>query len=226
MMWRNLLKFIMNPTSIYIRFSLWWQRTTQESRYSIELPLAKKNLAPINNSQCRYIVFQGSLGDWTSWNHVDVISGLWCQRTDRSPCSPCRDHYTVTSCGRVRHYNMTVWILARNDITFSMAAGLIRLHMPGVKCVTKASACHHTLHANHWHCLWKFPRIVAVKSNVTTFIQVLRFVVNMFYYGRVAFTVFKHADIKGVRQRLTNTASLDDGYSEATIPVVKRHHVT
>ena len=31
------------------------------------------------------------------------------------------------------HYNMTVWILARNDIIFSMAAGLIRLHMPGFK---------------------------------------------------------------------------------------------
>ena len=32
-----------------------------------------------------------------------------------------------------RHYNMTVWILARKEINFSMAAGLIRLHMPGVK---------------------------------------------------------------------------------------------
>ena len=31
------------------------------------------------------------------------------------------------------NYHMTVWILARNDINFSMAAGLIRLHMPGVK---------------------------------------------------------------------------------------------
>ena len=31
------------------------------------------------------------------------------------------------------NYNMTVWILARNDINLSMAAGLIRLHMPGVK---------------------------------------------------------------------------------------------
>ena len=30
-------------------------------------------------------------------------------------------------------YNMTVWILARNDVNFSIAAGLIRLHMPGVK---------------------------------------------------------------------------------------------
>ena len=33
----------------------------------------------------------------------------------------------------IKYYNMTVWILARNDINFSMAAGLIRLHMPGVK---------------------------------------------------------------------------------------------
>ena len=35
--------------------------------------------------------------------------------------------------GMAYNYNMTVWILARNDINFSMAAGLIRLHMPGVK---------------------------------------------------------------------------------------------
>ena len=33
----------------------------------------------------------------------------------------------------VFNYNMTVWILARKEINFSMAAGLIRLHMPGVK---------------------------------------------------------------------------------------------
>ena len=31
------------------------------------------------------------------------------------------------------HYNMTVWILAGNYISFTIAAGLIRLHMPGVK---------------------------------------------------------------------------------------------
>ena len=36
----------------------------------------------------------------------------------------------------------------------------------------------------------------------------------------------KHADIKGVRQRLTTTASLDDGYWEATIPVVMGYYVT
>ena len=128
-----------------------------------------------------------------------------------------------------KHYNMTVWILARNDINFSMAAGLIRLayaRRQVIWCVTKASACHYTLHANHWHCLWKISPIIAVKSFVTTSIQVLRFVVNMFYCGRIAFTVFKHADIKGVRQRLTSTASLNDGYCEATIPFVKGHHVT
>ena len=30
-------------------------------------------------------------------------------------------------------YNMTVWIWAGNYISFTVAAGLIRLHMPGVK---------------------------------------------------------------------------------------------
>ena len=33
----------------------------------------------------------------------------------------------------VENYNMTVWILAGNGINFSLAAGLITLHMPGVK---------------------------------------------------------------------------------------------
>ena len=33
----------------------------------------------------------------------------------------------------VRYYNMTVWIVAGNYISFTIAAGLIRLHMPGVK---------------------------------------------------------------------------------------------
>ena len=32
----------------------------------------------------------------------------------------------------INHYNTTVWILARNDINFSMAVGLIGRHMPGV----------------------------------------------------------------------------------------------
>ena len=31
------------------------------------------------------------------------------------------------------YYNMTVWILAENYISFTIEAGLIRLHMPGVK---------------------------------------------------------------------------------------------
>ena len=48
----------------------------------------------------------------------------------------------------------------------------------------------------------------------------------MFYCGMVAFILFKYAEIKGVGQRLTSTASLDDGYCEATITVVKGHHVT
>ena len=35
--------------------------------------------------------------------------------------------------GLISYYNMTVWILAGNYISFNIAAGLIRLHMPGVK---------------------------------------------------------------------------------------------
>ena len=35
--------------------------------------------------------------------------------------------------GRDKYYNMTVWILAGNYISFTIAAGLIGLHMPGVK---------------------------------------------------------------------------------------------
>ena len=31
------------------------------------------------------------------------------------------------------NYNMTLWILVRNGINFSIAAALIRLYMPGVK---------------------------------------------------------------------------------------------
>ena len=47
----------------------------------------------------------------------------------------------------------------------------------------------------------------------------------MAYCGRVAFTEFKHGDIKGLGQRPVSTASLADEYCEATIPVVKGHHV-
>ena len=116
-------------------------------------------------------------------------------------------------------HNMTVWILARNE-NFFHGSGLnkdtyAQRHV--ISCVMKASACHHTLHYNHWHCLSKIPPIIAVKSNFTIFIQVLRFIVNRFYCCSVAFTVFKPADIKGVRQRLMSTTSLDDGHCEATI---------
>ena len=41
----------------------------------------------------------------------------------------------------------------------------------------------------------------------------------MFYCDRNRFNEFKHADIKDMK-------SVDDGFCEATIPVVKGHHVT
>ena len=40
--------------------------------------------------------------------------------------------FTIAA-GLIRLYNMTVWIWAGNYISFTIAGGLIRLHMPGVK---------------------------------------------------------------------------------------------
>ena len=40
---------------------------------------------------------------------------------------------SFTSYMAVLYYNMIVWILAGNYISFTIAAGLIRLHMSGVK---------------------------------------------------------------------------------------------
>ena len=76
------------------------------------------------------------------------------------------------------------------------------LQMPGVavfSCVTKASSCHHTLNANHWHCLWGIPSIIGVKSNIAASNYVCRFIANMFVFCRRALVNgFKHADIKVV----------------------------
>ena len=64
-----------------------------------------------------------------------------------------------------------------------------------ISCVTKASACHHILHANHWHRLLEILAIIGVKCNITTFNDVYRLIVNMLYCGRISFNGFKHADI-------------------------------
>ena len=129
-----------------------------------------------------------------------------------------------------KYYNMDVWIWVGNVISFIMAAGLIRLHIYAqcqeISCVTRESVCHQTLNDNHWHRLLEIPAIICVKSNITTFNYVCRFFVNMFYCSRNHFNEFKHVDMKDVRWHITSAASLDDGNCEATIPVVKGHHVT
>ena len=66
--------------------------------------------------------------------HIQVMA--WRRPDDRLLPEPAVTQRTYTSLGLNKlksDYNMTVWVLARNDINFSMAAGLIRLHMPGVK---------------------------------------------------------------------------------------------
>ena len=115
-----------------------------------------------------------------------------------------RDYLETSSTGKYRllkKNSVTVWILAGHQ--FSIAAGLITLYgrCQVMSCVsiTKASACHHILHGNHWHLLWEIPPIIVLKSNVTAVNWFLRFVANMFYCDRTVFTAFKHADIKRAR---------------------------
>ena len=48
-----------------------------------------------------------------------------------------------------------------------------------MSCVTRASACHHTLNDKHWHRLLEIPAIFGVKSNITIFNYVCRFFVNI-----------------------------------------------
>ena len=87
-----------------------------------------------------------------------------------------------------------------------------------ISCVTKTSACYHTLHANHWHCLWKIPPIIAVKSNVTTFIRVLRLAVNMFYCGRVVLPYLNTLILKAWRSASWTQCPLATGIVRRQFP--------
>ena len=57
-----------------------------------------------------------------------------------------------------------------------------------ISCVTKASACHRTLHPNHWHRLWEILAIIDVKSIIVTFKYVCRFIANMLDCGGILLT--------------------------------------
>ena len=78
-----------------------------------------------------------------------------------------------------------------------------------ISCVTKASVCHHTLNANRLHRLWEIPANIGVKSNIKTYNHICRCILNMFYCKRIILNWFKHADVKGVKKRVTSAASLD-----------------
>ena len=81
------------------------------------------------------------------------------------------------------NYYMTAWILAGNYISFTIAAGLIRLHMLGVKKsrvqLGRARVTVLSM-AITGTVLLEIPAIVGVKSNITTFNYVCRLIVNMF----------------------------------------------
>ena len=76
------------------------------------------------------------LGDNTSLSHKNNMAAksvLSIQIVPYIPilrvCEPIATTLRVV----VSHLIMTVWILAGNYISFTITAGLIRLHMPGVK---------------------------------------------------------------------------------------------
>ena len=76
--------------------------------------------------------------------HSEVQCAHWCGTQRRSTPNWVEVIYS-SSFGI--NYNMTVWILAGNYISFTIAAGLIRLHMPGVK---KTPAMFIGNSSNHW----------------------------------------------------------------------------
>ena len=62
------------------------------------------------------------------------------------------------------HFIMAVWILAGNGINLSIAAVLIRRHIPGV--CNEGEPCQHTLNANHWRRLRKFQQLLVSKTTL------------------------------------------------------------
>ena len=91
----------------------------------------------------------------------------------------------------VMHYNMTVWILARNDINFSTASSLIRLHVHRPqKGLGHLLLCG--LHGNHqiWNAIfrqpnvvawWKFARVYPIRSsNKKTCLKRNRYNIHIF----------------------------------------------
>ena len=64
--------------------------------------------------------------------HLDAKSKMAAKNNKCTLASNNNDACKAYKC-IVVYYNMAVWILVGNYISFTIAAGLIRLHMPGVK---------------------------------------------------------------------------------------------
>ena len=115
-----------------------------------------------------------------TWN-VNHVLGLHV-RHETIYCAICLMLYEIG------YFNMVVWILAGIGVVFFHSSGLdlatcARRQL--ILCVTKTSACHHTFHANQWHGLWEIPPVIVVKSNIPFVNKVRRFIVRIFYWGRM-----------------------------------------
>ena len=72
------------------------------------------------------------------WPHVGPMNfAIWdialCYLTTNLPRLVLLNWTSGAASSLIEYYNMTVWIWVGNYISFTIAAGLIRLHMPGVK---------------------------------------------------------------------------------------------
>ena len=87
---------------------------------------------------CRQAWSYGQMDRWMDTGNNKTSSALGLRgkngraRNSQLPGSQCYEKWRrATVC--IIYYNMTVWILAGNYISFAIAAGLIRLHMADVK---------------------------------------------------------------------------------------------
>ena len=131
--------------------------------------------------------------------------------------------------GDTRSPSLHTRLLDADDIKFSTAVGLIRLHRPSIKKsqAKQRLARHHMLHANQWYHLWEIQPTIAVKRNFTNVNVNIKFVVNIFHCHRIVFTAHTHTILKLWGSALQAQHLLMMGIARGQFPLfVKGHHAT
>ena len=136
----------------------------------------------------------------------------------------CQGMYKTSFMTYEAYFDMTGWILVENGIIFPWRRALVGYISP----VSSNLVHNEDARVSPWSpcqylvLLWWIPPGVHLcpKQHCSYLLS------SQICSGRILLTGFKPADNKGVKQRVTSTAFLDDGYRDATIPFVNGHHVT